>query len=70
VVAGRRDGRVRLTESASTASIASSYLSRTRRLLTCIPREDDPEIWSKHVVGKNNILLIVGSCVDGIVRII
>jgi hypothetical protein len=35
----------------------------------CIPPEDDTEIGSKHVVGKHK-LLILDSCVNGIVRII
>jgi hypothetical protein len=35
----------------------------------CIPPADGPEIGLKHV-GKNKTLLILGSSVDGIVRII
>jgi hypothetical protein len=34
----------------------------------CIPPEDGPEIGSKRAVGKNKLLML-DSCVDGIVRI-
>lgn len=34
-----------------------------------VPPEDDPWIMAKHVVGNNKILLILGTCVDGIIRI-